>query len=331
MRAAYYRRTGPAAEVLETGQQPDPAPGPGEVLVRVRASGINPADVKRRAGWLGAEMDHPLVIPHCDGAGEIEAVGKGVPAARVGERVWLWNAQGGYGAVGRAFGTAAELVALPADQAVPLPGRLGFDEGACLGVPAMTAHRAVFADGPVEGQTILVAGAGGAVGHFAVQFAVWGGARVIGTAGSSERARHAHGAGAETVLNRRGDVAGEVTELTGGAGVDRVIEVDLAANLETDIMVLKANCVLASYSSSSDARPILPYYSLASKGLTVRFIQGFNLPEAARAAGQAAIEMLAAKGMLSVAIGARLPLGRVAEAHDLVAARHTVGNVVLTI
>lgn len=276
-------------------------------------------------------MDHPLVIPHCDGAGEIQAVGEGVPAARVGERVWLWNAQGGYGTIGRAFGTAAELVALPADQAVPLPDPLDFDEGACLGVPAMTAHRAVFADGPVGGQTILVAGAGGAVGHFAVQFAVWGGARVIGTVGSPARARHAQDAGAETVLNRRGDVVGEVMELTRGVGVDRVIEVDLAANLETDIAILKPNGVLASFSSSSDPRPILPYYALASKGLTVHFIQGFNLPEPARAAGKAAIAALGVTGSLRVAVGARLPLDRIAEAHDLVAARHTVGNVVLTI
>ncbi|RMH49245.1 MAG: NADPH:quinone reductase, partial [Alphaproteobacteria bacterium] len=183
MRAAVYRRTGPAEEVLTVEDLPDPVPGPGEVLVRVHASGVNPADVKRRGGWLGQRMDHPLVIPHADGAGEIIATGPGVDPARRGQRVWLWNAQGGYGGPGRAFGTAAELCALPQSQAVPLPAALSFAQGACLGIPAMTAHRAVFADGPVAGRTILVAGAGGAVGHFAVQFAAAAGARVIGTAG----------------------------------------------------------------------------------------------------------------------------------------------------
>lgn len=330
MRAAFYRRTGPAAKVLKIGDLPDPLPGPGEVLVRVRASGINPADVKRRGGWLGAAMDHPLVVPHCDGAGEIIGTGSEVDPARVSERVWLWNAQGGYGEAGRAFGTAAELIALPASQAVRLPAGLDFAAGACLGVPAMTAHRAIHADGPVVGATILIVGAGGAVGHFAVQFAATGGARTIAVVGSDARADHARAAGAAFIINRRREtVADRVRAITGGEGVDRIVEVDFGANLTTDISVLKVNGVIAAYSSSSVPEPVLPYYAFASRGATLRFIQGFNLSEDARAAGQAAITDLTADGRLSAAVGRALPLDRIAEAHALVEAGETVGNVVL--
>ncbi len=332
MRAACYRRTGPSAEVLALELLPDPEPGPGDVLVRVRASGINPADVKRRAGWRGLEIEHPLVVPHCDGAGEIVAVGAGVDASRVGERVWLWNAQGGYGGPGRAFGTAAELIALPADQAVPLPSALSFAEGACLGVPAMTAHRAVFADGSVDGQTILIQGAGGAVGHFAVQFAARGGARVLGVVSNADRAAHARAGGADEIIDRaREDVSARVRDLTDGAGVDRIVEVEFGGNLAADIAVLKPNGTIAAYSSTAVPEPVFPYYALAFKGANIRLVQGFNLPADARAAGQAEIARLAEAGDLSVAVGARFPLDRIAEAHSAVEAGSVVGNVVVEI
>jgi NADPH2:quinone reductase len=326
MRAALYRRTGPAADVLEIADLPDPVPGSGEVLVRIRASGVNPADVKRRAGWGGMAMGHPVIVPHCDGAGVIEAVGPGVDPARVGERVWLWNAQGGYGTAGRAFGTAAELIAIDGDQAVPLPEMLGFEEGACLGVPAMTAHRTVFADGPVAGLTILVQGGAGAVGHLAVQMARFGGARVIATVGGPEGAAHAGAAGAETIDRRQGDVAARVMELTGGAGVDRVVEVDFAANCAVDAAVLKPNGWVASYSSSSDPTPVLPYYAFQSKGLNLRFVQGFNLPPEARTAAQRFVADHA--GALRIAIGACFPLTDIAAAHARVEAGG-IGNTVV--
>lgn len=326
MRAALYRRTGPAAEVLEIVELPDPAPGPGEVLVRIMASGINPADVKRRAGWGGMAMGHPAIVPHCDGAGVIEAVGPGVPEARIGQRVWLWNAQGGYGTAGRAYGTAAERIAISGDQAVPLPEMLGFEEGACLGVPAMTAHRTVFADGPVAGLTVLVQGGAGAVGNLAVQMARLGGARVIATVGGPEGAAHAGAAGAEVIDRRREDVAARVMAMTGGAGVDRVVEVDFAANSAIDAAVLKPNGWVASYSSSSDPTPVLPYYAFQSKGLNLHFVQGFNLPVAARDAAQRFVADHA--GALRIAIGARFPLDRIAEAHARVEAGG-VGNTVV--
>lgn len=332
MRAAWYDRTGPAAEVLELGELEDPRPGPGEVLVRVRASGVNPADVKRRAGWRGMAMGHPRVVPHCDGAGEIVGTGEGVDAGRVGERAWLWNAQGGYDGPGRAFGTAAELIALPSAQAVPLPEALSFDEGACLGVPAMTAHRAVFADGPVEGLTVLVQGAGGAVGHFAVQFAALAGARVIGTAGSAARAGHARAAGAEVVLDRHRDpVAERVLDLTRGRGADRIVDVDFGANLGTTVAALRTNGVIAAYSSTANPTPTFPYYDLAFRGATLRLIQGFALPAEARDRGEAAIAELAGRGALQVAVGERRPLNDIASAHALAEAGAVVGNVVLSL
>lgn len=330
MRCAFYTRTGPAPEVLELGERADPEPGMGEVLVRVRASGINPADVKRRAGWLGAAMSHDLVIPHCDGAGEIVAVGDGVDRAHIGERVWLWNAQGGYGTAGRAFGTAAELIAIPSEQAVRLADELSFEEGACLGVPAMTAYRAVFADGPVCGQTILVNGAAGAVGHFAVQLATAGGARVIGTVSSEIAAAHVRSAGADATIDRkREDVAARVMELTGGRGVERVIEVDFGANHALDIAVLKVNGTIASYSSTSQPQPLFPYYAFANKGANLRVVQGFAIPGEDRLRGEAMLAELAGKRRLKAAIGQTYPLAEIAAAHLKVEQGGNLGNIVV--
>lgn len=211
MRAAWYARKGPAADVLEVGDQPTPVPGPGEVLVRVRASGVNPSDTKGRAGTSrGLSMPFPLIIPHQDGAGEVVAAGSSDLESRVGERVWFYEAQ-----LLRPHGAAAEFVAIPAVKAVRLPDAATFEAGACLGMPAMTAHRAVFADGPVEGQTVFVSGGGGAVGRYAVPFAKQAGARVIATVGNARTAASARAAGADLVLDRtREDIAAQVTVCT---------------------------------------------------------------------------------------------------------------------
>ncbi len=332
MLAATYTNTGPAAEVLGVGQQPDPVAGPGEVLVRVHASGINPADVKRRAGWNGMRMEHPLVIPHTDGAGKIVDVGEGVDRARIGERVWLWNAQGGYGTAGRAFGTAAELIAIDASQASHLPDALDFVAGANIGVPFMTAFRAIHADGSVEGQAILINGAAGAVGHCAVQIAAAGGARAIGTVGNADAAAHVMAGGAYATIDRKKeDVQARVTELTNGEGVDRVIEVDFAANMALDAAVVKANGTVASYSSSSNPQPVLPYYAFQSKGANLRFIQGFAIPAPARREGEALLATLAAAGQLSIAVAATYPLADIAQAHTAVERGGNLGNIVVTI
>lgn len=329
MLAATYKRTGPAGEVLSVVQMAAPVASPGEVLVRVYASGINPADVKRRAGWRGAGMDHPLIIPHTDGAGQIVAVGEGIDPARVGERVWMWNAQGSYGEAGRAFGTAAEFIAIASRQAVKLSDRLSYAEGANLGVPAMTAHRAVFADGPVSGQTIFINGAAGAVGYFAVQMAVAGGARVIGTVSTSHAAVKVVSAGAFATIDRKQeDVSARVLELTDGLGVDRVIEVDFGANLQLDVDVLKHNGTVAAYSSSSNTTPLLPYYAFAVKAANLRFIQSFFLPDAQRLIGEAMIAELSDAGRLKVAIGATVSLEDIAKAHVAVE-RGDLGSIVV--
>lgn len=330
MRAAFYQRTGPAAEVLELGDRPDPSPAQGEVLVRLMASGINPADVKRRAGWNGARMAHPLVIPHCDGAGVIEAVGQGVDADRIGQRVWLWNAQGGYGEAGRAFGTAAELIALPAGQAVPLADALSFEEGACLGVPGLTAWLAVLGDGPVTDRWVLIQGAAGAVGQTCLQVARAQGARTIATVGDGESAGIAHCLRADRVIDRHCEPVVEcVREATGGRGVSRIIEVDLAANFETDIACLAPGGMIASYSSSSNPTPTLPYYGLADLGARLRFVQGFRLAPEERRQAEAMIARMSAEGSLTPQIGATFPLDRIAEAHARVE-RGARGQTVLT-
>ncbi|MEL6234688.1 MAG: zinc-binding dehydrogenase, partial [Pseudomonadota bacterium] len=244
----------------------------------------------------------------------------------------LYNAQGGYGQAGRAFGTAAEFVSLPADTAVSLVETLSFEEGACLGIPAMTAFHAVFADGPVAGKTVLVAGAGGAVGHFAVQFAVSGGARVFRTAGNANRIAGAIGAGADKVYCRHSeDLLSQLIEASEGQGFDRIIEVDLGANLEIDVTLLKQGGVIASYSSSSDPSPILPYYKLQNKAGAIRTIQGFSLSSEVRARGQHAIAELSKSGKLDVAVGQRFQLEDIADAHEAVEAAQTIGNVVLMI
>ncbi|HEX8668372.1 MAG TPA: NADPH:quinone reductase [Allosphingosinicella sp.] len=247
MRCAWYERKGPAVDVLQVGEQPAPHPGPGEVLVAVRASGINPSDTKGRSGARGnTAMPYPLIIPHQDGAGIVEAVGEGVPESRVGERVWLYEAQ-----LGRPFGTAAQYVALPARNAVPMPEGLGFVEAAALGVPALTAHRCVFADGPVAGKTVLVTGGAGAVGFYAIQFARQGGARVVATVSGDAQAELARSAGAEFVIDRHaGNVVAEAAALLGAEGersVDRIVEVAFGANLTASLRMLKPNGTIAAY------------------------------------------------------------------------------------
>lgn len=326
MKAAWYEETGPAREVLRVGELPDPEAGPGEVLVRVRASGVNPSDFKQRAGWRGLGMSHPRIVPHSDGAGVVVAVGPGVPETRRGERVWLWNARG----PDRPFGTAAELVSLPADQAPRLPEGTEFSVGAALGVPGCTAHRAVFADGPVDGATVLVAGGAGAVGSYAVQLARRGGARVLATVSSEEKAAHARRAGAEVTIDyRREDVVDRVMEETHGDGVDRIVEVDLGANLPVDVEVIRPNGVIASYSSTAVPEPILPYYPLAFKGVTLELVQGRSLPAAARRRAVEDLNRLLAEGRLRTAIAGRFPLEEIAAAHEAAEAGDRIGKVVV--
>jgi NADPH2:quinone reductase len=324
MRAAWYERNGPAREVLVVGEMPTPSPGPGEVLVRLATSGVNPSDWKTRAG--SRPMVAPRVIPHSDGAGTIAAVGEGVEKARIGERVWIWNGQWK-----RPFGTAAEYIALPAAQAVRLPEGTSFEAGACLGIPALTAWRAVQTDGGVAGQSVLVAGGAGAVGHYAIQMAkLLGAAQVIATVSSAEKAAHARAAGADLVLNyREEDVAARVAEATGGRGVDRVVEVNLAANAALLPQVVARDGLCVCYGSGK-AEMSLPFGPMILSGAAIRFFIVYELSGEARAQGLAQLGAWMQAGRLQHAIGAVLPLERIAEAHELVERGAVMGNVVLS-
>ncbi|HYA07206.1 MAG TPA: NADPH:quinone reductase, partial [Xanthobacteraceae bacterium] len=225
MRAAFYEQNGTAKQVLKLGEVETPRPGPGEVRVKLATSGVNPSDVKARAGST-RKIAYPRVVPHSDGAGEIDMVGDGVSPARIGERVWLWNAQWM-----RAFGTCAEFVTLPSPQAVRLPANTSFEAGACFGIPAMTAYHAVAVSQAAPGVTVLIAGGAGAVGHYAVQFAKAAGATVITTISSPEKANAARHAGADHVIDYKREPVGErVMAVTGKRGVDAIIELDVAAN-----------------------------------------------------------------------------------------------------
>jgi NADPH:quinone reductase len=312
MRAVWYERQGPAGEVLQVGDLPDPEPGPGEVRVRVTLSGVNPGDTKKRRGWLGSAMPYPRVIPHSDGAGVVESVGVGVDPTRVGQRVWVYGAQS-Y----RPFGTAAQLTVIPTQQAIDLPAAVPDEVGACLGIPGITAHRTVFSDGPVTGATVLVQGVLGAVGSLAAQLAHWGGATIIGTVRrSDDLERVSNAAVAYTVALDQADPAGVIR---GHApdGVDRIIEVAFSDNIDLDAAVVKNHTVIAAYATRGD-RPDFPFWPMLFDNITIRLLGSDDFPAASK--HQAALDLTAAArdGALSIPIGTPLPLERAAEAHDRV-------------
>lgn len=325
MRAASYARTGPAAEVLVLGQRPRPQPGPGEVRVRIAWSGVNPSDVKSRAGTRSPTLPFPQIVPHSDGAGVIDAVGAGVPPGRIGEAVWIWNA-----AWGRAQGTAAEWIVLPSEQAPALPAGVPLDVGACLGIPALTAAHAVAVDGGIAGQRVLVAGGAGAVGHYAVQMARLSGARqVIATVSSQAKAALARAAGADVVIDyRREDVAESVRQATGGAGVDRIIEVDFAANVAQDLAMVAPEGRIVVYGSGAGEIAV-PFVPAILRNVRLSFFIVYNLAADDRAAAIRRLHGWLADGALQHNIALRLPLARIAEAHDAVESGRVAGNVVL--
>lgn len=312
MRAGWYEKVGPAAEVLQVSPLPRPEPGMGEVRVRIAYSGVNPSDVKARGGWRGPQMPFPRVVPHSDGAGVIDKVGAQVPASRVGERVWLFNA-----AWRRPFGTCAEYAVVPMQQAVTLPEGVPLDAAACLGIPALTAHRSVFCEGPVTGKVVLVAGGAGMVGFYAIQLAKWGGASlVVATVSSADKAAVARQAGADLVLNyRTDDVATRVREATGGQGVDHVVEVDLGANLALDLELLRHNGAIASYASMGRPAPELPFYAMNYRNLVLRTVLVYSLPPDVLRQGITDITRWLAGGQARHQIAGRYPLAQLAQAH----------------
>ena len=320
MRAVWYDRQGPATDVLQIGELPEQEPGPGEVRVRVRYSGVNPGDTKKRRGWLGSSMPYPRVIPHSDAAGVVDAAGEGVTRDRVGRRVWVYGAQS-Y----RPFGTAAQYTVVPEQLAVDLPDDVPDDVGACLGIPGITAHRAVFGDGPVAGATVLVHGVLGGVGGLAAQLARWGAATVIGTVRSSNDPIEVDTPAVDFVVPLdRPDPAADIRAVAPN-GVDRIIEVAFSDNVDLDAAVGKIGTVIAAYASRQD-RPTFPFWPMLFNNMTIRLLGSDDFPSEAKE--QAATDLTAAArdGALSITIGETLPLEHVAEAHDLVDAgtRHRV-------
>jgi NADPH2:quinone reductase len=312
MRAVWYERQGQAHEVLEVGELPAPTPGPGEVRVRVRFSGVNPGDTKKRRGWLGSSMPYPRVVPHSDGSGTVESVGPGVDPGRVGRRVWLYGAQS-Y----RPFGTAAELTVVPTEQAVDLPDEVGDETGACLGIPGITAHRTVFADGPVTGQRVLVHGVLGGVGALAAQLARWGGATVIGTVRrGADLAEVDPALVPAAVALDQPDPAAAIRRTAGG-GVDRIIEVAFSDNVDLDAEVARNGAVIAAYATRED-RPDFPFWPMLFDNVTIRLLGSDDFPPDARR--QAALDLTEAarSGAWSVRVGAPIALAEAASAHELV-------------
>lgn len=327
MKAAFYEAVGPAKEVLRIADIPEPQPAAGEVRVRVQWSGVNPSDVKSRAGLRSKVPAFPRVIPHSDGSGVIDAVGEGVSPARVGERVWLWNA-----AWGRPHGTACEALCLPQQQAVRLPDGVSGEAGACLGIPALTALHAVLMDGGVAGKTVLVAGGAGAVGHYAVQMASQlGAARVISTVSTPHKAAIAREAGADEVVNYKTEpLVQRVAELTQGQGVDRIIELDMAANAAANLDMLKPGGECVVYGSGASPMAV-PFYPLIVKNLQLKFFMVYHLSPADRARANATLTRMLERDALQHLIDQRLPLEQIAAAHERVESGQAVGNVVLQV
>jgi NADPH:quinone reductase len=321
MRAAYYEKNGPAREVLQLGEVETPQPGPGEVRVKLAVSGVNPSDVKARSGMR--KITVPRLIPHSDGAGEIDLVGEGVPAARLGERVWLWNGQWK-----RPFGTCAEYIVVPAVLAVRLPKGVSFEAGACLGIPAMTAYHAVAVSGAGPGTTVLIAGGAGAVGHYAIQFAKALGASVITTISSDAKAKAAREAGADHIIDYKRESVGErVMAATNNRGVDAVIDMDITANAKLLPAVLRAKGVVVIYGTHAEA--VLPSQWLLINAITLKYIFVYELTPDERAAAIGAISRMLEEGRLINNVARTVPLTDIVAAHEAVEQGTAIGNILV--
>ena len=329
MRAAYYEQNGAAREVLRVAEVETPQAGPGEVRVKLSHSGVNPSDVKSRQGAT-RKIAWPRVIPHSDGAGQIDQVGDGIAKSRLGERVWVWNGQWK-----RAFGTAAEFIALPAAQAVKLPDKVSFEAGACLGIPAMTAIHAVALAAADKGSTLLIAGGAGSVSQYAIQFAKALGATVLTTISSPEKAKAAREAGADQTIDyRREDVGERVMELTGKRGVDALIEMDFAANAKLIPFVLRPKGSVIVYGTGAPMVS-LPAFFCLTQSIRVQFFLVYELDTSERERAVSAISRALEQSSLSIGklinrvATPTYTLADTAAAHEAVE-RGTIGNVIVT-
>lgn len=327
MKAAWFEKFGAAADTLIVGEQDKPTPLPDEVLVKLVTSAVNPSDVKKRAGSFPNLLDDGHVIPHSDGAGIIEEIGAEVRDRQVGDRVWVYQAQ-----FARRFGTAAEFVAIESARAPLLPTNADYDVGACLGIPAMTAHRCALADGPVDGQSILVTGGAGRVGHYAIQWAKQGGATVIATASCTEDEVACRRAGADIVVNHRDENWSiYLLAASGGEKVDRVIDVEFGQNLAEILKVIRVGGTICTYSSTVVPEPKLPFLRMMFMDLTIRMVIVYAMPEEAKRQAILDIERKLLEGALQHRIAASFPLHKIATAHEMIESGDRRGSVILTI
>jgi NADPH2:quinone reductase len=323
MKAAYYEANGSARDVMRVQDVDTPQPGRGEVRVKLATSGVNPSDVKSRQG-LARKIAFPRVIPQSDGAGVIDAVGDGVAASRIGERVWVWNGQWK-----RAFGTAAEYITLPAAQAVALPDAVSFAEGACLGIPAMTAYHAVALAQLGPGSRVLVSGGAGAVGQYVIQFAKMAGATVLTTVSSAEKAAAAREAGADHTIDYKHDDVGAKVKAVAPEGVDAVIEMDLTANAKLLPAVLRPKGSVIVYGTLPEAT--IPAAFCLVNTIRIQFLLVYELSETERAAAVAAITAGLKSGRLKNRVAQpTYKLADIVAAHEAVE-KGTLGNVVVTL
>jgi NADPH:quinone reductase len=311
MKAAWYEKQGAARDVLVVGEMPDPAPAAGEVCIRIAASGINPGDVKKRQDAFGIGMAYPRVIPHSDGAGRVDRLGAGVSSDWTGRSVWCYGAQS-Y----RPFGTAADFTVIPVDQIAPLPEKVSMEQGACLGIPGITAHRAVHVGGAVNGRTVMVQGAAGSVGLCAVALARYAGARVIGTVRSASDQLTASKAGAHEVVLSDTDLIARVRALV-PEGIDHIVEVAFGANIETDVELLKSGGSIASY-ATDNATPKIPFWQLVFKNIRAFFLGSDDFPKQAKMQAAQDLNSALGAGWSGFEIGERIPLADIARAHELV-------------
>ena len=326
MKAAWYEKTGDASDVLKVGELPDPSPGSNEVLISVKTSGINPSDVKTRAGARG-DLQFSRIVPHSDGAGMIVDVGKNVDSNRIGERVWIWNA-----AYGRPNGTCAELISLPENQAVAMSDHVSFEAAACLGIPASTAYYGIFAEGSVQNKTLMITGGAGAVGFYGIQLAKWAGAKVISTVSSKEKFKIAEDAGADLILNYKKDnVVDSVLEFTKGNGVDRVLEVEFGGNIHINPKIINTNGTIAAYASMGNIEPTLPFYDFMFKGIKINTFLIYSICQKDRKILIEGMTKALNENALKHLIGSSFSLDDVVGAHEEVESNKNVGNVIVTV
>ena len=326
MKAAWYTQNGEAQDVMQVGELPTPSPQAGEVLVRLATSGVNPSDVKSRRA---RPVSDPLIVPHSDGAGVIEAVGSGVPASRVGQRVWIWNGQWQ-----RAMGTCAQHIALPEAQAVTLPDGVDFAAGACMGIPGLTAVQSVILAerlaGDLHGKTVLVTGASSAVGHYITQMVCLAGGRVIGTVGSEAKAAHARAAGMdEAIFYKTESVPERVKAFTQGRGADVIIDMDFSTTARWAAEgALAPHGQVVCYGSNALEVP-MPFRPWLYQSMGVKFFLVYDLTPADRLVAVARLSAMLSQQQLQHSIGARFTLDQITQAHQTVEAGQTVGNVVV--